>query len=185
MALWRDIPGTQGRYACNRAGQIRRNAHTITGEFGGVRQVKTYTQRLLKPSPIKGHPAVQLAGLGTRLVRRVVADVWLGAAPVAGSVLRQKDGNPENCAVSNLVWAAPESRVNREKMQRGLAETAVRGIAKQYAARADTGESLAVIAARWGVSTSTVSNIGRGLTHATVTLAASGRQGGKTQAARY
>lgn len=104
---WRIVPGLDGRFEASNLGRIRRAkpapgtrvGDIITGSRNhlGVRYVKAY--------PRSDGRSVALP--------RMVALAFLGEQP-EGTRLVHLDGDPENCAVPNLVYRVPEVPTTRK-----------------------------------------------------------------------
>lgn len=94
-----DIPGYEGLYAACSSGRIW--SHSKTSRLG-----RTYPGRILSPALEGGYFRVSLSKEGkTRsfLVHRLVALAHL-PNPEGLPEINHKDGNKENCALSNLEW---------------------------------------------------------------------------------
>lgn len=80
---------------------------------GQVRSLKRYPARILKPwlHASGGYPAVKLSVTGekqqTKLVHQLVCYAFHGPKPTPKHEVAHWDGNPQNCATTNIRWALP------------------------------------------------------------------------------
>ena len=165
--VWAPVPGYEGWYDVSADGQVMRvkNVHGAT------------PGKLLKPDVGKlGYCQVRLMkGRGVRTakwhkVHRLVAAAFIGPAPI-GLQVNHKDGNKANNALGNLEYVTP--RQNILHAERTGLRPKVRGIdhpnsrlspdeVRAIRRRRPT-ESLAQLAAEYGVSESHICRIDKRL----------------------
>lgn len=95
---WRPIVGFESHYSISERGDVMRTARGQRTKPGRILRHGTHRQ---------GYGIVNLFVDGrnhTRLVHRLVAETFLGAAPAGKPLVRHLDGNPSNNHVSNLAW---------------------------------------------------------------------------------
>lgn len=164
---WRSIPGLDGLYSVSNLGRVRSEGRTITMSNGVARQVKAC---ILKCSPGgKGRYPRFNAGLGGKskvyFVHQCVLLAFRGAPP-QGQEVRHLNGNPADCALSNLEYGTRSASIAGAK-KRGtfpLHERRPGARLNREQARevAESGETADALAARLGVKPATVQRIRRG-----------------------
>jgi hypothetical protein len=146
--VWLPIPDFP-RYEVSNFGRIRR--------IGG---------RILKPSASKGYLHVSLCRNGeisTKRVHVIVLSAFCGRAPFEGAQAAHNDGNPLNCALTNLRWAtAVENQADVDRHGHRCKGSEVFGAVldeervAQIRSRIAAGERNPSLAAAFGVSISTI-----------------------------
>ena len=105
---WRDIPGAGGLYAASSLGRIRSATRVTRNTYA------TFVRhgRILKtPANHLGYKACRIHANGksrTRLVHHLVLEAFIGPRPI-GYHGCHADGDPGNCAISNLRWDTPKA----------------------------------------------------------------------------
>lgn len=105
MELWKPVVGFEGLYEVSTFGRVRSIERRARHSCGmGTRRV---SQRILKTAPDhQGYPTVRLSRDGKyfpRRVHRLVLESFVGPAP-HDKECSHDDGNPSNCALSNLAY---------------------------------------------------------------------------------
>ena len=164
---WRPIPSVPG-YSASSLGSIRRDAPVVV--YGKVQRIpdgSPLTPRLVNKR--SGHWGVTLSLGGVaqhRLVHRLVAEAFIGAAPDGHPFVCHIDGDPSNNRPGNLRWgngttnAADRTRHGRTLRGEGVGNSkltaesvlAIRAVCAR-------GESQRMTAERFGVSRTLVSMI--------------------------
>ncbi|MFI9244210.1 NUMOD4 motif-containing HNH endonuclease [Streptomyces sp. NPDC053086] len=107
--VWRPVPGYEFDYEVNEQGDVR--SLPRQGAKGGLR----------RPTLAKvGYLKLELWSRGrgeSRYVHEIVAAAFLGPRPI-GLEIRHLDGNPLNCALSNLAYGTHGENV-RDKRRHG------------------------------------------------------------------
>lgn len=174
------IPGLEGLYEINLAGQVRSLPRIVVSR-GGTRSTG---RRLLKGRLLNGYPSfsVRVEGINRQMsVHRALATIFI-ANPDNKPHINHLDGNKANFALSNLEWCTHQENM-RHAFDSGLTPRPKSGPGEMSpAARlnwndveairslAVQGVSRAAIAERFGVSKSNVSQIVRGETWREVPL---------------
>lgn len=104
IAIWKDIPGFEGRYQVNEMAQVRSLTRTVIAKTG---QTYTLPGRILKPNKIKnGYLIVHLHKNNIEsvfYVHQLVAELFI-PNPNQLPIVNHKDGNKQRCEASNLEW---------------------------------------------------------------------------------
>lgn len=171
--IWKDAVGYEGRYQVSSRGQVR----SLT-----YRGYARRTPKILKQAPDSrdGYMMVNLhndIGAKTHKVHQLVAVMFIGPRP-PGAYCLHRDGDYLHNSESNVYWGTPAqnqadrarhgtSNVGAQNPMAKLTESAVVQI--KALLKVETGRgSLTRIAADFGVSVATVSDIKRGKTWRTV-----------------
>jgi len=111
--MWKPIRGYEGLYEVSDEGRVK----SLPKSFNDLKlkRVRTYPERLLKPSVLKyGHLRVSLYKEGVKkefLVHRLVMMNFISECP-EGMECLHIDGNPSNNNLTNLRWGT--SKENSE-----------------------------------------------------------------------
>lgn len=164
MALWKAIPGYEGRYEASEAGRVR----SIAGGRWG-----TSPARLLKNSiGSHGYPVVNIRKAdeprpSPQLVHRLVALAFLGECP-EGYQVRHRNGNRKIPALYNLSYGTQADN-EMDKTRHGTARTSECFLAtinrqKAGAIRAliSLGYAPIRLATAFGVTRQTICDISKG-----------------------
>lgn len=137
-------------------------AVSANGEIRGTRGT------VLRPETVLGGYQRVRLGRQKYLVHVVVAEVFIGPKP-AGHQVNHKDGNTSNNAVANLEYVTPSANVRHSLdvlgrkracgSRNGAARLTEEQVQQMRAAFLVGGVSHTALAARYGVSRSTVSRI--------------------------
>lgn len=94
--MWKTIPETNGLYAANELGEIKRvdSGRIVSSNLSGGNRGRTYKYVHLK---VNGK-------YKNVLLHRIVANLFV-PNPAGKPEVDHVDGNPMNCAASNLRWA--------------------------------------------------------------------------------
>lgn len=105
---WRPIKGTS-IYEISNFGRVKRLKHTTEYMFYGKLTKQTFPERIfnIKKGP-DGYYVVDLKGLGSKRVHRLVAEAFIPNDDPNKSVVNHKDGDTMNNHVSNLEWCTPK-----------------------------------------------------------------------------
>ncbi len=147
MSALFDIPGLDGRYAVNEAGEV----------------YSRVSKRWLKSWPVNGYPMVALGSTRRkRLVHLLVLQTFVGPCP-EGQEARHLDGNRRNPARANLCYGTKqENAADRDvhgTTARGEQVGGAKLTAEQVLAIRDDTRTLKQIAATYGVHFSLISLI--------------------------
>ena len=148
METWKSVPEFEN-YEVSSAGDIRRSD----------------TKKAMAKQPLNsGYLGCTLHQNGKRwstTVHRVVAIAFIGC-PVNDQQINHKDGNKLNNRVDNLEWVSCSENhrhmrdvIGKNRIQK-LTRCAVEAIRKTYS---ESGESYSKLAAKYGVSKSTIGHI--------------------------
>lgn len=162
-AVWRDIPGDEGRYQASSFGQIRRLRHI---KLGGQYGVYTLAEKVIPGHPDKrGYLITRLGSRSMVKIHRAVYTAFYGEI-LPGEVIRHLNGCPGDNCLSNL--AAATQRDNNldiyaqgGKMKRFTAKEVI-----SIRTRLSQGESRKSIANELGVSWEAITRIAKGVTFA-------------------
>lgn len=162
---WRPVVGYEGRYEVSSLGRVR-SLDTVAPCRGGKRQRRP--GRLLSPGFTRGYPYVQLHDGSPgrhrgspRLVHRLVLGAFVGPCP-GGMEACHWNGDEGDPRLANLRWAT--SQENKADMRRHgrsgrrLTEAAAHEIRRRYL----RGETTVALGVAFGISSASVSRIGRG-----------------------
>jgi len=109
-------------------------------------------------------PVVQLVDANGELRRfrlaRLVAQAFIGRPPHPLAIVGHRDGDPTNCAASNLYWTDRPPPNPHGHGSRFTAEEA-RQIAADYL---DPSMTLTAVAKKWGADHATITRIAKGIT---------------------
>lgn len=161
MEAWRDIPGFEGRYQVSDRGRVR-----------NVR-----TSYVKKSSPDKDGYLCLTLYIGrtpySRKVHRLVAQAFI-PNPADLPEVNHEDGVKHHNHVGNLEWSTRKSNSEHAARNKLMASGDRHGIAKLRAAdipaircALDENEPMRAIAARYGVSPSTIFDIAHARTWVT------------------
>ena len=150
--------------------------HYEISDYGRLRRVEAYrgvlSGRIRKPQRMGKYPGYWLSvkqHTAARLTHRLVADAFLGPIP-DGIQVNHKDGDKENCHVSNLeIVTNSENRIHSYRVL-GIKPNAGRGVRNANArinqSQADEiralhvkGESYRLLGIRFGVSKQSIASI--------------------------
>lgn len=106
MVEWRPIPGFFG-YEASKCGSDRSIDRVIEMKNGRKRRFYGVVLRPSYHSNEFRYPQVNFGKMGTHKVHYLMAITWVGPKPGDQYQVRHLDGNPENCAASNLKWGTP------------------------------------------------------------------------------
>ena len=160
MEIWKDIPGYEGRYQASNLGRIR----SLDRELGplGKRGHSRMKGRILRPGRNKsGHLSVVLGhkAAGSQ-VHQLIALTFIGPKP-EGMEVCHNDGDPTNNRVENLRYDTRTNNIldvyRAGKRWRKLSLNDMEQILREPA-----DVSGVALAAKYGVSTTTISKIRRG-----------------------
>jgi len=104
---WVPVRGYEGLYEVSNLGRVKSLKRVVTRPPCGKSlrpSTTTYHEKILRTARRGMYPAAQLnyGGIGKSVnVHRLVAEHFI---PGSGQVVRHLDGNPNNCAASNLAW---------------------------------------------------------------------------------
>ena len=165
--IWKSIPGYEGFYEVSDLGRVRSLARVIIRANG---RKQTFRGKILLPAfgKRKGYPHVSLHRAGARTnfdVHTLVALAFLGPRP-NGFEVCHGDGDPRNANIKNLRYGTRMDNcadaVKHGTQARGtracgavLTEPQVLAIRNLYSA----GVGQRVLAARFGVARSTISDV--------------------------
>lgn len=156
MNDWKTIAGFE-KYEASALGVVRPKNPRFARNSDGLR---AHINR-------DGYPQLCLRGDGgktTILLHRVISDTFLGPRP-AGKIINHKDGIKTNCAAGNLEHITPREN-NLHAFANGLMSRTnaklTEDIVVEVRSRILAGESNKVLAARYGVSVSTIHLIRHG-----------------------
>lgn len=173
--IWTAVPGYE-IYEVSNAGQVRSKARRVTFVDGRIFNKPEY---LLKASVgDHGYPVVNLYAPGTKrcrtfMMHQLVMFAFVGPYPL-DQMIRHLDGNKLNCRLGNLTYGT-RSENERDKIRHGRSNRGERcGGAKLTQRQVDAIRVLLddtdmlglEIAARFGVSGVTISQIKSGRTWA-------------------
>lgn len=180
---WRDLtPAIVGfpigvGYQASSLGRIRSRRRSGPHQHCGLRK----TWRVLKSVVNRdGYARCTLVnGDGSSRIwqgHRLIALAFLGPAPVGKEMVCHDDGNPANNAASNLKWGsggdnaadAVRHGTHPAGESHGMTDMTAEQV-REAVHLYDAGWTLKALAARYGVTRVTISNIVRGKTWATVT----------------
>jgi hypothetical protein len=165
---WRAVPGYEGIYEASDMGRIKTLARRLKTWYG----TRACHEKILKTPPDKrGYPKLALQkgrNVKWTTVHAVVARAFLGEPP-KGHEVRHLDGNPSNCALSNLEYGTKLQNM-RDQYRHG---TRVFG---ERVGKSNLSQELAEwiressqvgpeIHAVTGISLSTISRIKRGVSY--------------------
>lgn len=167
MEEWRPVPGCDG-YETSTLGRIRSLDRVLLMANGGQRK---HRGRVLRPgvhSAAHPYPQVNLGKLGGHAVHRLVASAFLGPRP-PGHYVCHRDGDPTNCAPSNLYYGTPAQN-QADRARHGTATNGERHPQARIARRdaqiirdlLARGEKQQKIADHFGITQSQVSHISTG-----------------------
>lgn len=166
MEIWKDIPGYEGKYQASSEGRIRSLDRPVRVVIHGVETKRIVKGRILRPGRYtrSGHVSVVLGhGSPGAPVHQLVALAFLGPRP-KGADICHADGNPLNNAVNNLRYDSRRENILDKFRQGGAHRILTVDDARQIRKLLAEGHEGVVIAERFGVSASCVSDIKRGRT---------------------
>ncbi len=164
---WRSVVGFEGLYEVSSDGQIA----SIRFRNGTTQHAR---RLILKQTPAPaGYPMVTLSAENVRTQHAVhveMARAFLGPRPSLRHVVAHWDGDPSNCSLENLRWATWEEN-EEDKRRHGRVPFGERNTAAKITAidarsireRHAAGDSLPILSRAFGLSTSTLTEIVRGL----------------------
>lgn len=158
--IWKDIPGYEGKYQASTLGNVRSVEREIIRSDGKKHRLKS---RVLRHSANSGYPHVNLEGK-THKVHSLVALTFLGNRPEKNDV-RHKDGNKGNNRVDNLEYGTrSENNLDGYKIRGQVTKLQKLNPQKAEEIRGliINGMSQRKVAAKYGVSRSTVRAIQHG-----------------------
>lgn len=167
---WRPVVGFEGYYEVSDQGRVR-SLDRVVVEKGGMRRMRP--GRIMKPvARATGHLCINLMVKGKIQcfrVHRLVLEAFGGPCP-EGMECRHLNGNPQDNRPENLAWGTRREN-QHDRWTHGTHNRGERhGLSKITEAQAlairearASGEKLKDIAARFDVSSATVSMVARGL----------------------
>lgn len=165
---WRDIAGWEGVYQVSDQGRVRSLPRARVRETCGQTETIHYKGKIIKGGECSGYTKMQLrdgARLEKEFVHRLVCVAFHGPAP-EGCLVAHNDGSRDNNAASNLRWATPRENM-QDKAAHGVQlwgeQIHFAKLKEHQAVEIRTFKGPArIMAARFGVSRATVSDIRRG-----------------------
>ncbi|WP_145201354.1 NUMOD4 domain-containing protein [Sphingobium sp. B2] len=162
--VWLPVPDYEGLYEVSNLGRIRRDLEAPARSLG-------VPGKCIAPVLTGRYLIVSLSNRGvvkTCRLHRLVLTAFCGAEPFEGAQACHNDGDPENCALSNLRWGTGVDN-QHDRIRHG---TDIRGAdvfgakldddrVTQIRRRLEKGEVSRTIAEDYGVSVSTISLIRR------------------------
>ena len=169
MELWRVVVGYGGRYEVSSGGRIRSYIKPIVG---GVKWL--IKPRLLNPSTTsKGYRRISLCDgcvEKSYSVTRLVLAAFAGPCP-DGMEAAHLNGDPGDNSIENLAWVTHRENESHKRLHGTTCCGSKNGnsklTAKQVMAilvRLKNGERGVALAAEYGITPTTISDIGRGKT---------------------
>lgn len=163
--VWMPIPGYEGCYSVSNLGRVYSHRRLLNGPAG----IQAYGGVLVTPRPVtKGYLQVTLSVNGKRTYRsvhRLVLLAFVGECP-EGMEACHGDGVPTNNQLANLRWDTRSNnqfdKVAHGTALRGERHNMVKLTAPQVLAIRADQRMQRFIAADFGVSRATVSDIQRG-----------------------
>lgn len=159
---WLPVEGTDGAYEVSDMGRVRGVPRTVSkmSRWGTKITHRVKGCVMATWAHPDGHLYVKLkGGRGGCLVHRLVLEAFVSSAPT-GMECRHLDGNPENNALTNLVWGTRQENINDREQHRGrpgykLTVVDIRAI-KTLLRKKHRGRD---VARAFGISDSAVSHI--------------------------
>jgi HNH endonuclease/NUMOD4 motif len=160
---WLPVVGYEGLYSVSSLGRIRSEVRRVKHPMGGIVQLR---ERILRDSRAgRGYRKVALCREGTqttRAVHKIVAEAFIGPCP-EGQEVAHDDGVKSNNRASNIRYDTPVGNA-ADKLRHGTDARGERSpnakvtAAQVLAIRRDQSDQR-IVAARYGIRQSTVSNI--------------------------
>ena len=162
VEVWKPVVGYEGLYEVSDQGRVR-SLHQRRWCGSHWYEVPT---RLLNPSTaVSGYPVVRLTKDGsgrTVTVHTIVLTAFAGQRS-NGEECRHLNGNPTDCRLYNLQWGTPlentHDRIRHGTMPRGTCHHAAKLTEDQVRKIRTEEDTNKAIAAKYGITSSAVSNI--------------------------
>jgi hypothetical protein len=175
---WRDVPGYEGLYQVSSLGRVRSLPRVVLSKpmAGGGRQKRPVPPIILKMRrTVKGYLRVALFDKPRRRqvgVHRLICEAFHGPQPYPDAIARHLDDDRTNNTPANIAWgsrldnAADAKRNGRYLLgERAPGAKLTNDQATELRRRRQLGEACLALAHEFGVSGSTVLNIGKGRQH--------------------
>ncbi|WP_181008468.1 NUMOD4 domain-containing protein [Sphingomonas montanisoli] len=160
VEVWLPVRGYEGLYEVSNLGRVRRDLNTP------ARGISVPGHVLQRVDAGQGYDIVSLCRDGVTTnwrVHRLVLIAFCGPEPFDGAQACHNDGQPKNCALTNLRWASPiDNQADRVRHGTDCRGEAVYGAVlteekvRQIRARIAQRERNRPIAEDYGVSISTI-----------------------------
>lgn len=158
MEVWRPVVGYEGLYEVSNLGRVRSLPRTVPH----IKGTRTIPGRILKlQTQPSGHLYVKSfggRGRGLAWAHRLVYEAFVGRVP-EGLDIRHLDGNPKNNSPENLAVGTRVENAHDVYEYGGRYRKLAREDVLEIRRRLADGERQKTIAADFGVSTQTISNI--------------------------
>lgn len=169
---WRPVVGFEGWYEVSDKGRIRSlDRAWVQLSRHGTPYLHCKRGKILKPGRMpSGHLSVAVTRGNSLCVHDLVLTAFRGARP-DGFMARHLNGNPADNRIANLVWSPRGPNEQDKKWHHTPRGCLSAGVALEVKLALHRGERRADIAARFGVSVSTIHLIKHGKVHADVQFA--------------
>lgn len=164
VEVWKPVVGYEGLYEVSDQGRVR---SLYRRRWCGSHWYKVPPCIMKTPLAISGYPVVRLTKDKkgrTVTVHTVVLSAFVGPKPL-GQECRHLNGNREDPRLANLKWGTPtentEDRKAHGTMPRGATHHAAKLTEQDIRSIRASDESARVLAIRYSVATSAISNIRR------------------------
>lgn len=164
---WRYIPGYDGKYQVSDKGRVRSVRRTITQTRQGSTFDRNIQGRVLRPASSVKNPRLYVVlgrGGSGKQVHQLVMQAFVGK-PKQGEEVRHLDGNPRNNKLNNLTYGSRSENILDVFRLRRAWRILTREQADEIKSELRKGIKGSVLARRFGVSQSTVSDIKNRRTH--------------------
>lgn len=156
--IWKPVVGFEDRYEVSSLGRVRSLTHTVPH----LRGTRTIPGRVLKPQQqASGH--LYIKSLGGRRgkiawIHRLVYEAFVGPIPSRMDI-RHLDGNPQNNTPENLAIGTRVENAHDVYRYGGKYRKLTRDDVFEIRRRLSAGDAQPEIAADFGVTPATISNI--------------------------
>lgn len=167
--IWKDIPGYEGKYQASTEGRIRSKDHLVKGRchYTGKSFARMVKGRILSPGRYckSGHVSVVPGHAANGCpVHQLIMKTFVGECPVGMEVLHN-NGNPADNRLCNLRYGTRTENILDVYKDGGRWRKLSAEDAEAIRFGLTTGITGKELAEMFGVSTSTISCIKRGVTY--------------------